>query len=92
MAVIASAAVPPIHTVKGLVVFFRAQREKISTLKPLTARIFAAVFSPPKMWNRMRADAQQGIAVLLFRNTQSGQEPIKTENGILTETETEPER
>jgi hypothetical protein len=34
----------------------------------------------------------KGIAVLLFRNTQSGQEPIKTENGILTETETEPER
>ena len=60
MAVIASAAVPPIHTVKGRVVFFRAQREKISTLKPLTARIFAAVFSPPKTWNRMRADAQQG--------------------------------
>ena len=59
MAVIASAAVPPIHTVKGRVVFFRAQREKISTLKPLTARIFAAVFSPPKTWNRMRADAQQ---------------------------------
>ena len=60
MAVIASAAVPPIHTVKERVVFFRAQREKISTLKPLTARIFAAVFSPPKTWNRMRADAQQG--------------------------------
>ena len=60
MAVIASAAVPPIHTVKGRVVFFRAQREKISTLKPLTARIFAAVFSPPKTWNRMRSDAQQG--------------------------------
>ena len=53
MAVIASAAVPPIHTVKGRVVFFRAQREKISTLKPLTVRIFAAAFSPPKTGNRI---------------------------------------
>ena len=53
MAVIASAAVPPIHTVKERVVFFRAQREKISTLKPLTVRIFAAAFSPPKTGNRI---------------------------------------
>ena len=53
MAVIASAAVPPIHTVKERVVFFRAQRKKISTLNPLTVRIFAAAFSPPKTGNRI---------------------------------------
>ena len=46
-------SVPTIQTVKGRVVFFRAQREKISTLKPLTVRIFAAAFSPPKTGNRM---------------------------------------
>lgn len=44
---------PTIQTVKGRVVFFRAQREKISTLKPLTVRIFAAAFSPPKTGNRI---------------------------------------
>ena len=44
---------PTIRTVKGRVVFFRAQREKISTLKPLTVRIFAAAFSPPKTGNRI---------------------------------------
>lgn len=31
----------PIQTVKGRVVFFRKEREKISTLKPLTVWIFA---------------------------------------------------
>ena len=46
-------SVPTIQTVKGRVVFFRAQREKISTLKPLTVRIFAAAFSPPKTGNRI---------------------------------------
>ena len=45
---------PTIRTVKGRVVFFRAQREKISTLKPLTVWIFAAAFSPPKTGNRMQ--------------------------------------
>ena len=45
--------IPTIRTVKGRVVFFRAQREKISTLKPLTVRIFAAAFSPPKTGNRI---------------------------------------
>ena len=45
--------VPTIRTVKGRVVFFRAQHEKISTLNPLTVRIFAAAFSPPKTGNRI---------------------------------------
>ena len=45
--------VPTIRTVKGRVVFFRAQREKISTLNPLTVRIFAAAFSPPKTGDRI---------------------------------------
>ena len=45
--------VPTIRTVKGRVVFFRAQREKISTLKPLTVRIFAAAILPPKTENRI---------------------------------------
>ena len=44
---------PTTQTVKGRVVFFRAQRKKISTLKPLTVRIFAAAFSPPKTGNRI---------------------------------------
>ena len=48
-----SSSAPTIQTVKGRVVFFRAQREKISTLKPLTVRIFAAAFSPPKTGNRI---------------------------------------
>ena len=46
-------SVPTIQTVKGRVVFFRKRREKISTLKPLTVRIFAAAFSPPKTGNRI---------------------------------------
>lgn len=45
--------VPTIRTVKGRVVFFRAQHKKISTLNPLTVRIFAAAFSPPKTGNRI---------------------------------------
>lgn len=45
--------VPTIRIVKGRVVFFRAQHEKISTLNPLTVRIFAAAFSPPKTGNRI---------------------------------------
>ena len=44
---------PAIRTVKGRVVFSRAQREKNSTLKPLTVWIFAAVLSPPKTGNRI---------------------------------------
>ena len=44
---------PTIRTVKGRVVFFRAQHKKISTLNPLTVRIFAAAFSPPKTGNRI---------------------------------------
>ena len=37
-------SVPPIQTVKGRVVFFRAGHEKISTLIPLTVWIFAVAF------------------------------------------------
>ena len=36
--------VPTIRTVKGRVVFFRAQHEKISTLNPLTVRILPLPF------------------------------------------------
>lgn len=46
-------SVPTIQTVKGRVVFFRKGREKISTLNPLTAWIFAAAISPPKTGNRI---------------------------------------
>ena len=42
-----------IQTVKGRVVFFRKEREKISTLKPLTVWIFAVAISPPKTGNRI---------------------------------------
>ena len=45
--------VPTIQTVKGQVVFFRKEREKISTLKPLTVWIFAVAISPPKTENRI---------------------------------------
>ena len=45
--------VPTIQTVKGRVVFFRKDREKISTLKPLTVWIFAVAISPPKTGNRI---------------------------------------
>lgn len=48
-----SMSVPPIQTVKGRVVFFRKEREKISTLKPLTVWIFAVAISPPKTGNRI---------------------------------------
>ena len=47
-------SVPPIQTVKGRVVFFRKEREKISTLKPLTVWIFAVAISPPKTGNRIK--------------------------------------
>ena len=46
--------VPTIQTVKGQVVFFRKEREKISTLKPLTVWIFAVAISPPKTGNRIK--------------------------------------
>ena len=47
-------SVPTIQTVKGRVVFFRKEREKISTLKPLTVWIFAVAISPPKTGNRIK--------------------------------------
>lgn len=37
-------SVPPIQPVNGRVVFFRKEREKISTLEPLTSWIFAVAF------------------------------------------------
>ena len=46
--------VPTIQTVKGQVVFFRKECEKISTLKPLTVWIFAVAISPPKTGNRIK--------------------------------------
>ena len=49
-----STSVPTIQTVKGRVVFFRKEREKISTLKPLTVWIFAVAISPPKTGNRIK--------------------------------------
>ena len=49
-----SMSVPTIQTVKGRVVFFRKEHEKISTLKPLTVWIFAVVISPPKTGNRIK--------------------------------------
>ena len=49
-----SMSVPTIQTVKGRVVFFRKEREKISTLKPLTVWIFAVAISPPKTGNRIK--------------------------------------
>lgn len=49
-----SLSVPTIQTVKGRVVFFRKEREKISTLKPLTVWIFAVAISPPKTGNRIK--------------------------------------
>lgn len=48
-----STSVPTIQTVNGRVVFFRKEREKISTLKPLTVWIFAVAISPPKTGNRI---------------------------------------
>ena len=38
-------SVPPIQTVKGRGVFFRAEREKISTQKSLTVWLFAVALT-----------------------------------------------
>ena len=46
-------SVPTIQTVKGQVVFFRKECEKISALKPLTVWIFAAAISLTKTGNRI---------------------------------------
>jgi len=46
-------SVPTIQTVKGRVVLFHKAREKISTLKPLTAWIFAVVISLLKTGSRI---------------------------------------
>ena len=60
-----STSVPTIQTVKGRVVFFRKEREKISTLKPLTVWIFAVAISLPKTGNRIKKSCPAFVCSIL---------------------------